>query len=290
MVGIDHQVELVSHLAVEAHFGIDFGHILHTTHELGTCNQERVGLFTQGFERNHVHAAILGQLRIENAPQIVLFLLAQAYNLGFLLGNQLVDYVRIHAREPEIRVLLLHEVDERRVEDPVHDQDIVTLGLGRLDIAVFAVHLGSIQEYQLLILVGLQIGNHLLVFIQAEILAVGVLEQIELHGPFGKFLIGEDAVLDKNLQVVPFAFKIGTLVLEQVRQAVGHLLGDVVRNLLHVAVALQVGTRHVQRNVRRIDDPVQQCQVFRHDAFHRVGHIHLVAVKLDLVLLQLQTG
>ena len=77
-------------------------------------------------------------------------------------------------------------------------------------------------------------------------------------------------------------------VLKSSLQLVGHLTGDVARYLAHVAVALKVAARHVQRNVRRIDNPVQQRQELGNDALHRIGHIHLIAVKLYPVLLNLE--
>ena len=86
--------------------------------------------------------------------------------------------------------------------------------------------------------------------------------------PLIKNILSQHTVVDENLQVVPFLFKFLTVVLEDRLQAVGYLLRDVSRNLLHVRIALQVRTRYVQRNVRRIDDTVKQGQEVGYDTFY----------------------
>lgn len=73
-------------------------------------------------------------------------------------------------------------------------------------------------------------------------------------------------------------------------QAVGYFLGDVGGDFLHVRIALQVRARHVQRYVWRVNDTVQQSQEVGDDAFHRVGHVHLVAVELYFIPLQLDVA
>ena len=68
-------------------------------------------------------------------------------------------------------------------------------------------------------------------------------------------------------------------------QAVGHFFGDVSR-YFYILIALQITTRHIQRNIRRIDDTMQQCQKVGHNAFDRIGYKHLIAIELDFVALQ----
>ena len=73
-------------------------------------------------------------------------------------------------------------------------------------------------------------------------------------------------------------------------QPVGHLLGDVGADFLHVGVALQITAADVQRNVGRIDDTMQQRQELGHDTLHLVGDEHLVAIELNLVALKFDVG
>ena len=54
-----------------------------------------------------------------------------------------------------------------------------------------------------------------------------------------------------------------------------------------IGVTLQIGTGYVQRNIRRIEYTVQQCQKIRNNTLYRVRYIDLVAIKLDFVFVQL---
>ena len=119
---------------------------------------------------------------------------------------------------------------------------------------------------------------------EREILAVGILHEREVGGLLGELFVGDDAVLDENLQIVPLFLELVAVLREQLAQPVGYLAGDVARNLLDVRVALQIAARHVQRDVGRVDHAVQQ----RQELGHRIGHEHLVRIELDLVLLYLE--
>ena len=55
---------------------------------------------------------------------------------------------------------------------------------------------------------------------------------------------------EEEFEVIPLLLEFLTVLLEDRVQAVCHLLGDVGRNLLHVAVALQVAAAHVQWDIR----------------------------------------
>ena len=60
-----------------------------------------------------------------------------------------------------------------------------------------------------------------------------------------------------------------------------------VEYFLHIGVTLQIGTGYVQRNIRRIEYTVQQCQKVWNNTLYRVRYIDLIAIKLDFVLVQL---
>jgi len=145
-----------------------------------------------------------------------------------------------------------------------------------------------VEEHHLLVLVGLRLLHLFRVFLRSEVLALDVFPEHEVRGLLGELLVGQDAVLDEDLQVVPLRLVIGAQGVEQLLQPVGDLAGDVARNLLHVGVALQVAARDVERNVRRVDHAVQQRQVLRYDALDLIRHEHLVRVELDLVLLDFE--
>ena len=51
---------------------------------------------------------------------------------------------------------------------------------------------------------------------------------------------------------------------------------------------MEVGTRHIQWDIGRVDDTVQQRHEFRDNAFQFVGDIDLVAIELHAVLLQVE--
>ena len=167
----------------------------------------------------------------------------------------------------------------------VHQKHIIPFVLRRLDESVLLVSVGCIEVNDLLVLVGLILGDGLAVVLQREILAVRVLEQGELQSPLAELLVGEHAIFNEQFEVVPLFLPSVTLVLEYLLQSVGHLLGDVGRDLLDILVGLQVASGDVKRNVRRVDDTVQKRQEVRDDVVHVVGDEHLVAVKLDVVLL-----
>ena len=89
--------------------------------------------------------------------------------------------------------------------------------------------------------------------------------------------------MDEEFEVVPLFFKLSAVALEERRKTVCHLLGDILRNLLHIAVALEIRTAHVERNVWTVNDPMQERQEVGHNVFHRVCDKHLVAIELNLI-------
>lgn len=127
-----------------------------------------------------------------------------------------------------------------------------------------------------------------LIFLVSIVFAVHILEQGKILGLVVEVGLRQHTVVDKELQVVPLLFISLAVILEDGLQAVAYLLGDVGRDFLHVLVALQVASADVQRNVRRINDAVQQGQEVRHDILHLVGNEYLIAVELDAVALEVK--
>ena len=135
----------------------------------------------------------------------------------------------------------------------------------------------------MLIFVGLVLLNRFAIFLISVSLSVNILEKCEVLRLIVEVGFRENAVVDEEFEVVPLFFKLSAVALEERRKTVCHLLGDVLRNLLHIAVALEIRTAHVKRNVRTVDDPVQERQEVGHNVFHRVCDKHLVAIELNLI-------
>ena len=53
-----------------------------------------------------------------------------------------------------------------RIKLTVHEQDIVALGLGRLDVRVLGIGIGGVKVDDLLVLVGLLVGDSLAVILE----------------------------------------------------------------------------------------------------------------------------
>ena len=115
-------------------------------------------------------------------------------------------------------------------------------------------------------------------------LSIGGLQQADVFGALSKFFIGNHSVFHKQIEVFPFAIKIGAIGFEQFVQFVAHLFTDVLGDFLHIGIALQRTTRYVQRNIGRIDHTFQQHQILWQHVFHIFGNENLVAIQLYAVL------
>ncbi len=167
----------------------------------------------------------------------------------------------------------------------VHQKHIVALVLGRLDESVLLVGVGGVEVNDLLVLVCLVLCDRLAVVLKREVLPVRVLEQGELHSLLAELLVGEHSIFNEQLEVVPLLLPGVPLVLEDLLQPVSYLLGDVSRDLLDVLIGLKIASGDVKRDVRRVDDTVKKRQEVRDDVIDVIRDEHLVAVKLDVVLL-----
>ena len=291
MVAVHRDGEVVGHLPVElAHApAARCGHLLHTAHEFVLRNHHGRLVGRHRLERNVVvYLFVLGHLALEYRAQQLLLRFGERHPDVVLLLDELVDHIAVHAHETRLLVFRLVPVDIVVVQLAVHQQHVVALAPGGFEERVFFHGVVHIEQHDGLVLVGLVLLYLLEILLGREILALDVLPEHEILRLLGELLVGEDAVLDKDLQVVPFRLVIRAHRVEQLLQPVCDLAGDVIRDLLHVGIALQVAPRHVQRNVRRVDHAVQQRQVFGHDAFDLVGHVDLVRIELYLVLLNLE--
>ena len=113
------------------------------------------------------------------------------------------------------------------IELSLHLQYAVAFIFSGLDIAVLLVLIGGIEVDQVAVLIGLRILDQVLVLLEGEILTLDVLQQGELSRTVVELLVGQHTILDKELQAVPLLLELRTVVLEDLLQAVGHLLRDV---------------------------------------------------------------
>ena len=68
MVGVEHEVEHVGHVAIEAHTGLDIGHFLHTAHVFTLRDHDRSGAFAHNLCHNVEFSLVhLGQLALEHS-------------------------------------------------------------------------------------------------------------------------------------------------------------------------------------------------------------------------------
>ena len=119
------------------------------------------------------------------------------------LGHEVVGHVAVHTHEGRLLELVFKHRQEVAVELTVHEQDVVALGVGGLDVAVLLYGVGGVDVDHVAVLVGLRGFDEGAVFLKGEIFAFGVAQECELEGGVAEFLVGEHAVFDENLDVVP---------------------------------------------------------------------------------------
>ena len=116
---------------------------------------------------------------------------------------------------------------------------------------------------------------------QGQVLAVQVLEQDVIVHPLTELIVLQAAELDKGTDVIPVLVILFLLGLAHAGELVRHLLGDVLGDLFHKAVVLEGAPGHVQRQIRTVNDTLQQQQEFRDHFLDIIRNKHLVVVQLD---------
>jgi len=177
--------------------------------------------------------------------------------LFLFLADQVLHHIGVYAHKTLAAIFLLQLVHHRRGQDVIQHQHVIPLCAGRLHKGVLLLGMVRIQIDQVLVLVGLLLFNQLFILLRSEIFPFSVLEEEEGFCPLEKFLIGQHPILDKNLQVIPFLFELLTLILVNLLQTVSDLFGDVRADLFHIGIALQVRAGDIQRNVGRVEHPMQ---------------------------------
>ena len=183
---------------------------------------------------------------------------------------------------------MLQHTHEWDVELSIHHQHIVALIDSGFNVGVLRLFVGGIEVNEIAIFVGLLCFNELFIVIEFEELSFSVAHEGKLHGLFAEFFIAEHAIFNKHLNIVPFLFKFLSILLGNFFQSSSHLFGDIGRDFLHIAVGLQIATRHIERDVGRIDYTLQKHHKIGHHAFHAIGNKHLIAVELNAVFANIE--
>ena len=144
-----------------------------------------------------------------------------------------------------------------------------------------------IEPYELPFLISLLPFGKGAVFVKGEALPVDISDEVKLHGSIIELLIGEHPILHEDLQTLPLLLEEATLITEEFIKSVSDFLGDMIGDLLDLSITLQIRARDVQRDIWRVDDPMQQSQVLRDDPFYVFCDEDLVSIELDLIALQL---
>ena len=124
----------------------------------------------------------------------------------------------------------------------VHQKHVISPILSCLDEGVLCIHICSIKEYHLTILVSLSSRYSCLIILNAEILAFRALEEGELHCTLAELLVRKHTELDEELKIVPLLLKLLALISEDFVKTVSNLLSDVCRDLLYISIALKIAS------------------------------------------------
>lgn len=288
VAGVYHHIHRVGE-AAEVHAATAEGaHFLHAAHEFGAHQHHGHFFLAQGLG---AYAHVLWTARHHGLiyfHQFLFLVLGQGGDFGFVLLNQLVGAVGVHALDGGFLMLLLHPAHEMAVDHGIEHQHVVAFALGGADIAVLRLFVGGIEPYHVLVLVGLQWGDLVAVFVEFIEFALGILDEGEVVGALGEFLVGEDAVLHEGFDIAPFGFVAFLIVKIDFLELVGHLFGDIGADLLHIAIGLEEAAAHVQGDIGAVDHALEEHEVVGHDFLHAVGDEYLAAVELDAVLADLE--
>ena len=205
--------------------------------------------------------------------------------------NQLVEHVAVDAGKTNLFFGALDLLDPVTRDRRVEQYHVVALSFSFLNVAVLAVFVGRVEHHFCALFVGLQRADFLEVLVDRVVLVVYcAAEQAELLRTLKKLVVGHHSVLDNDGDVLELLLEVGAVGLEHFFELVGNFFGNVAADFFDVSVGLQVAARYVQRNVLRVDDPVQHHQEFRNDSLDVVGDKNLRLVELDFVLVQLHVG
>ena len=113
------------------------------------------------------------------------------------------------------------------VELTVHKKHVVSLLFCSFYICVLLGAVCGIEIDDVAFLVGLSRLYEKFILIEGIVFSIHILEQEKFLCAFVEFFIGQHAVFDEDLDVVPFLLKAGAVVLEHLGKAFSHFFGDI---------------------------------------------------------------
>ena len=118
---------------------------------------------------------------MEQRARNILLLGRELRLVVILLADEVVKHVAVNAHKAHLFLLLLQHAHKGGVQLAIHQQHVIALVGGSLDVGVLRLLVGGIQTDQVTVLVGLLALDELAVVLDLEILAVAVLQQGELE-------------------------------------------------------------------------------------------------------------
>ena len=96
----------------------------------------------------------------------------------------------------------------------VHNENVISLLGGIVDVSVLSHRISRVEVDNVTIFVGLAAFDQCAVFFESVIFAFGVFNKIEFHCCVAEFLICQHAIGDEDLDIVPFLFKVSAVSFE----------------------------------------------------------------------------
>ena len=215
VVGVDHHVEHVGHFAVETHARLDACHFFHAAHVFALRNQYGSHILAQGLCLDiEFHLVYPWHLAAEHGGKHFALVAVERCFVHFVFDDETVYHVAVHTGEACLLVLALQQADKGHVQLAVHQQHVVAFVFGGFDVAELFFRIVGIQIDEVAFLVGLLALCQVLIFVVGVVMGIGVFEQGELVGFVVEVFLCQHAVVDEDFQVVPFAFKVLAVAVE----------------------------------------------------------------------------
>ena len=172
--GVDDEVVLVRHLAVEGHPLLMRRHLFHSAHELVLGQEDRQGVGCRRFAGDEVTQLVLGrrQHTFKRLAESLFLLVGVVVFRRLFFLDQILNRVAIHTYETQFLVLLLRLAHGVYIEFAVHEQHVIAFRFRTLDIGIVSVRILGIKDHHVTILIYLILTHFILVFLECEVVAV----------------------------------------------------------------------------------------------------------------------
>ena len=190
VVTIEHQSVTVGHLGIKAHTRLELPHGLHASHIFTLGNHRGlVGLAQCRHLYVKLHFLQGRHLRTEHLCQIVTAASFYSRIFAVFLHDEAVYGISVNSCETSLFQLLLQHAHHGRVQLSVHQQDAITLVLGRLDVSILLLHIVGVKVNQVSVLIGLVVLDERLVLFHREMLTLRVLHERKILCPVIEVLL-----------------------------------------------------------------------------------------------------